>query len=111
MEEAAAEGDAEAAPAQDAWGGEFDAEGFAAELTADDPEAEDAAAHGVPEAGASGSELRTLAEELDKLGLTATQAAAVLSLTREVVERAVWDVVPRLAEQIIREELDRLTRP
>ena len=110
-EEPEPETDAEAAPAQDAWGGEFDAEGFAAELTADDPEAEDAAAHGVPEAGASGSELRTLAEELDKLGLTATQAAAVLSLTREVVERAVWDVVPRLAEQIIREELDRLTRP
>ena len=80
-------------------------------MTADDPEAEHAAAHAVPEAGASGSELRTLAAELDKLGLTATQAAAVLSLTREVVERAVWDVVPRLAEQIIREELDRLTRP
>jgi hypothetical protein len=65
----------------------------------------------VPEAPGSGSELRTLAVELDKLGLTAAQASAVLQLTTQAVERAVWDVVPRLAERIIREELDRLTKP
>ena len=97
---------------EDGWGGEFDAEGYPSELTAAEAEAESATtASTVPEAPASGSELRALATELDKLGLTAVQAAAVLKLTTQVVERAVWDVVPRLAEQIIREELDRLTRP
>jgi hypothetical protein len=29
-------------------------------------------------------------------------------LSREVIERIVWEVVPDLAERIIREELDRL---
>lgn len=44
------------------------------------------------------------------LGLTADQAAAITKLTREVVERVVWEVVPDLAETIIREEIRRLTR-
>ena len=101
VEEEAAE-DAEAG-----WGGEFDAGPFSSELT-DDPLPTEAA---IPHASGSGSELRVLAEELDKLGLTALQASSVLKLTMQIVERAVWDVVPRLAEQLIREELDRLTRP
>lgn len=33
---------------------------------------------------------------------------AITKLSREVIERIVWEVVPDLAEQIIREELDRL---
>jgi CheY-like chemotaxis protein len=44
------------------------------------------------------------------LGLTPDQAAAITKLTREVVERVVWEVVPDLAETIIREEIRRLTR-
>ncbi len=32
----------------------------------------------------------------------------VLKVSREVIERVVWEVVPDLAERIIREELDRL---
>jgi hypothetical protein len=36
--------------------------------------------------------------------------AAVLSLSREVIERAVWEVVPTLAETLIREEIQRLTK-
>ena len=44
------------------------------------------------------------------LGLTADQATAIAKLTREVVERVVWEVVPDLAETIVREELRRLTR-
>ena len=34
---------------------------------------------------------------------------ALLALSRDVVERIVWEVVPELAETIIRENLDRLT--
>ncbi|MBK8169342.1 MAG: response regulator [Sandaracinaceae bacterium] len=49
-----------------------------------------------------------MAEKLSGLGLTAAQSEAVLALSREVVERVVWEVVPDLAEAIIREELKRL---
>lgn len=49
-------------------------------------------------------------QKLGQLGLTAEQAAAVIALTREVVEQAVWEVVPDLAETLIKEEIKRLTR-
>jgi CheY-like chemotaxis protein len=51
-----------------------------------------------------------LAGKLGDLGLTQQQADAVLALSREVVERVVWEVVPQLAEAIIKEEIARLTK-
>src|SRR5690606_21663934 len=51
---------------------------------------------------ANGSEL---AGELHGLGLSPAQVAAVLALSREVVEQVVWEVVPVLAETIIHEEI------
>lgn len=36
------------------------------------------------------------------------ELAALLKLSTEVVERVVWEVVPDLAEQIIRENLETL---
>ena len=51
-----------------------------------------------------------LAGKLDELGLTPQQADAVLALSRDIVERVVWEVVPQLAETLIKEELARLTR-
>jgi CheY-like chemotaxis protein len=48
--------------------------------------------------------------KLDGMGLTSDQVAGVLELTREVVERVVWEVVPELAETIIKEEIRRLTQ-
>jgi CheY-like chemotaxis protein len=50
-----------------------------------------------------------LAAKLAGLGLNADQVAGVLSLSREVIEQVVWEVVPDLAETIIREEIARLT--
>jgi CheY-like chemotaxis protein len=50
-----------------------------------------------------------LERKIGALGLTAEQAAAVLALSREVVERVVWEVVPELAETLIKEEIRRLT--
>jgi hypothetical protein len=47
---------------------------------------------------------------LGELGLSAEQIQGVLALSREVVERVVWEVVPTLAETIIKEELARLTQ-
>jgi CheY-like chemotaxis protein len=47
---------------------------------------------------------------LGELGLTAAQVDAVLALSREVVERVVWEVVPQLAEALIKEEIARLTK-
>jgi CheY-like chemotaxis protein len=43
------------------------------------------------------------------LGLSPAQVEAITALTREVVEQVVWEVVPQLAETMIREELKRLT--
>jgi len=51
-----------------------------------------------------------LAGKLSELGLTPAQADAVMALSREVVERVVWEVVPQLAEAIIKEEISRLTK-
>jgi CheY-like chemotaxis protein len=48
------------------------------------------------------------AGKLGGLGLSNAQVEAVLSLSREVVEQVVWEVVPTLAETIIKEELKRL---
>jgi CheY-like chemotaxis protein len=50
-----------------------------------------------------------MAKQLDALGLSKEQADAVLALSREVVERIVWEVVPTLAEALIKEEIRRLT--
>jgi CheY-like chemotaxis protein len=50
------------------------------------------------------------ASKLGGLGLTPAQIEGVLSLSREVVEKVVWEVVPILAEAMIKEEITRLTR-
>jgi hypothetical protein len=46
---------------------------------------------------------------LEALGLTQDQVRGVLSLSRDVVEQVVWEVVPALAETLIKEEIARLT--
>ncbi len=51
-----------------------------------------------------------MAAKLGDIGLSAAQIDAVLALSRDVVERVVWEVVPVLAETIIREEITRLTK-
>lgn len=51
-----------------------------------------------------------MAAKLAGLGLTSAQVDAVLTLSREVVERVVWEVVPVLAETLIKEEIARLTK-
>ena len=51
-----------------------------------------------------------MATKLGELGLSPAQAEAVLALSRDIVERVVWEVVPVLAETIIKEELARLTK-
>ena len=51
-----------------------------------------------------------MAAKLEQIGLTPAQVDAVLALSREVVERVVWEVVPVLAETLIKEELSRLTK-
>jgi CheY-like chemotaxis protein len=51
-----------------------------------------------------------MSAKLAEIGLTPAQVDAVLALSREVVERVVWEVVPVLAETIIKEELSRLTK-
>lgn len=51
-----------------------------------------------------------LAGKLGDLGLSPAQADAVLALSRDIVERVVWEVVPQLAETMIKEEIQRLMK-
>ncbi|MCC6213488.1 MAG: response regulator transcription factor [Polyangiaceae bacterium] len=51
-----------------------------------------------------------VAPQLQPLGLTPAQVEAVLALSKSVVEQVVWEVVPVLAETLIKEEIRRLTR-
>ena len=51
-----------------------------------------------------------MAPKLAELGLSPAQAEAVMALSRDVVERVVWEVVPQLAELMIKEEIARLTK-
>ena len=43
-------------------------------------------------------------------GLDPQALNALLALTHEVIEQVVWEVVPALAETLIKEEIQRLTR-
>lgn len=69
-----------------------------------------AASAPAPQASPAASSNGEFAQKLSGLGLTAAQVEGVLALSREVVERVVWEVVPTLAETIIREEIQRLTK-
>ena len=51
-----------------------------------------------------------MAARLEELGLSPAQIEGVLALSRDVIERVVWEVVPVMAETIIREEIARLTK-
>jgi CheY-like chemotaxis protein len=69
-----------------------------------------APAAAAPIAAAMSGNGADFAQKLGALGLTSQQVEGVLSLSREVVERVVWEVVPTLAETLIREEIQRLTK-
>ena len=94
-------------PAVAAGGGGRPAHATAAAAVAQKPAAAPAAAAPVSAAVVNAS--ADLERKIGSLGLTAEQAAAVLALSREVVERVVWEVVPDLAEALIKEEIRRLT--
>jgi hypothetical protein len=75
---------------------------------------DDSASYAVPATVARAATAATssngeVAGKLSGMGLTPDQVEGVLALSREVIERVVWEVVPDLAETIIREELKRLT--
>jgi CheY-like chemotaxis protein len=74
------------------------------------PAARPAAAAPAMAAAAARAMPADLSSKLDGLGLTSDQVAGVLQLTRDVVERVVWEVVPDLAETLIKEEIRRLTQ-
>lgn len=73
------------------------------------PAAAPAPAAQAPVAAATRAATGDLESKLGNLGLTKDQVAGVLALSNEIVERVVWEVVPVLAETMIKEELKRLT--
>ena len=62
-----------------------------------------------PIAAAASTGMSNLEGKLRGLGLTREQVAGVLAISKDVVEQVVWEVVPVLAEALIREEIQRLT--
>jgi CheY-like chemotaxis protein len=65
----------------------------------------------IPGGGNGGAQIGAeLQSKLGALGLTPQQVEAVVALSREVVEKVVWEVVPVLAETLVKEEIARLTR-
>ena len=68
-----------------------------------------AAASPTPAASATASG-GAMASKLADLGLSKEQVEGVLALSREVIEQVVWEVVPDLAETLIKEEIARLTK-
>jgi hypothetical protein len=61
-------------------------------------------------AAAIAAQANGLAPKLAQMGLTPAQVEGVLALSREVIEQVVWEVVPQLAETMIKEEIARLTK-
>jgi CheY-like chemotaxis protein len=62
-----------------------------------------------PQAGfAAGSATERIARKIGELAGRGPEYEAVVRLGREVIEQVVWEIVPELAELIIREEIDRL---
>jgi CheY-like chemotaxis protein len=56
----------------------------------------------------TGAAVKSIGKKFE--GLNDEQLEAIVGLTAEVVERVVWEVVPDLAEAIIKEELTKLLR-
>jgi hypothetical protein len=50
------------------------------------------------------------AAEARGLDARAVEYEAIAKLSRQVIEEICWEVIPELAEQIIRENLDKLAR-
>ncbi len=63
-----------------------------------------------PQASIASAVNGQLAGKLGGMGLSPQQADAILALSREVVERVVWEVVPQVAEALIKEEIARLMK-
>jgi hypothetical protein len=51
-----------------------------------------------------------VAERMVQLVAAGPEYAAIAKLSREIIEQIAWEVVPELAETIIRSELDRLIK-
>jgi CheY-like chemotaxis protein len=63
-----------------------------------------------PAAATAGAVNGQMQAQLEAMGLTPAQVDGVLALSRDVIERVVWEVVPVLAETLIKEEIARLTK-
>lgn len=81
----------------------------AAPVAAARPAAAPAPAPAASSSAAVAVATQDLGTKLAHLGLTREQIEGVLALSREVIEQVVWEVVPDLAEQLIKEEIKRLT--
>lgn len=69
----------------------------------------DTADPGTRPANGLGAAAGRLRSRLQELGFSDPNLTEIIGLCQDTVERVVWEVVPDLAEAMIREEIDRLT--
>jgi hypothetical protein len=49
-----------------------------------------------------------VAQKMSALAARGPEYEAIAKLSKEIIEQVVWEIVPELAEAIIRQEVDRL---
>jgi hypothetical protein len=59
-------------------------------------------------AAAAGAVSNVVAQKMSALAARGPEYEAIARLSREIIEQVVWEIVPELAEAIIRQEVDRL---
>jgi len=60
-----------------------------------------------PAAAAAAAVSESVDQKLAAISAKGPEYAAIAKLSREIIEQVVWEVVPELAEAIIRERLDK----
>ncbi len=74
------------------------------------PDAKTANVATAARAAVSAPAVAAMSAKLDGLGLSKEQIEGVTSISRDIIEQVVWEVVPQLAEALIKEEIERLMR-
>ena len=72
------------------------------------PSADEEIAPPAPIAAAVSSAAEKIDSKMAALAGRGPEFEAIAKLSREIIEQVVWEVVPELAEMIIRQEIDRL---
>lgn len=75
-----------------------------------EPESQMQARPGDRAAEGSSTFAQKLDQKMAEVAARGPEYAAIVHLSRDIIEQVVWEVVPELAEVMIREQIDRLAK-